>query len=280
MTMAPEAKYRTEQASRGEQDDGYAMGYSDIFMEMLMRRDAERNAAHLLPHLRPGMELLDLGCGPGGITAGLARAVYPGRVTGLDQNPQQLEMAEEHMARRGAGNVELVCGDALRMEFPRERFDAVHCHGFLMHSPAVQEQLAEIRRVLRPGGILASRDMDVAASFITPAALSHEIFGMLDQVVSLEQGDPMRGRRLKSLLVNAGFQEVRAGQSADCFDTRDEVEFLAAFLMDWALSPEFIRMTGHSAGELARWREQVTLWAQDPGAIGVFQFGHALGSNP
>ena len=148
----------------------YTMGYSDIFLRLLRRRTAARNAAHLLPLLRPGMNLLDLGCGHGSITLGLAQAVYPGTVTGVNLNPEQVEMARRSAAERRVENARFVSGDALDLPFPDNSLDAVHCHGFLMHSPRIRAQLAEIVRVLKPGGILGSRDMDVPASFIAPAS--------------------------------------------------------------------------------------------------------------
>lgn len=45
----------------------YAMRYSDDFQKLLRRRNAQTSAAHLLPHLEPGMRVLDFGCGPGTI---------------------------------------------------------------------------------------------------------------------------------------------------------------------------------------------------------------------
>ena len=103
----------------------YGMGYSNLFMELLERRSAARNAAHLLPLLRPGMEILDLGCGPGLITLGLARAVYPGRATGLDQDGEQVGTAR---ANARLEDVENVCfvprgvpGPALSQRLPGRR---------------------------------------------------------------------------------------------------------------------------------------------------------------
>ena len=82
-------EHPTNVLERPPEREAYAMGYSDIFLKLLRRRSAGRNAAHLIPLLQPGMDLLDLGCGPGSITLGLAQAVWPGEVTGLDQNPEQ-----------------------------------------------------------------------------------------------------------------------------------------------------------------------------------------------
>ena len=261
-------------------NDGYAMGYSNIFMEMLQQRSAPRNAAHLLPLLWPGMTLLDLGCGPGSITSGLAAAVDPGRAHGVDLNEEQLELARRQALEHGLENLEFHQSDALRLPFPDQHFDAVHCHGFLMHSPGIREQMAEILRVLKPSGILASRDMDVPTSFITPAALSHRIFEMLAEVMRREGGDPWMGRRLKVFFLNAGLVEVETGFNADHFTQPEEVEFLAEFLLEWGLSPEFMARTGSSPRDFDRWREQVERWSQHPGAVGCFHFGHAVGRKP
>ena len=143
----------TNTQSNGDRNNNYAMGYSDIFMEMLQRRSAPRNAGHLLPLLRPGMTLLDLGCGPGSITSGLAAAVHPGKTHGVDLNEEQLGLARRQAQELGLENLEFHQSNALRLPFPDQHFDAIHCHGFLMHSPCIKEQLAEILRVLKPRGI-------------------------------------------------------------------------------------------------------------------------------
>ena len=71
-----------------------------------------------MPLLRPGMDLLDLGCGPGSITLGLAQAVWPGEVTGLDQNQEQVELARRAAVENRALNARFVTGNALALPFP------------------------------------------------------------------------------------------------------------------------------------------------------------------
>ena len=263
-----------------DRNNSYAMGYSNIFMELLERRSAHRNAAHLLPHLLPGMTLLDLGCGPGSITTGLAKAVHPGRTHGVDLNEEQLGLARRRAQELGLKNLEFHQSNALRLPFPDHHFDAVHCHGFLMHSPCIKEQLTEILRVLKPRGILASRDMDVPTSFITPALLSHKIFGILAETIRREGGDPWMGRRLKVFFLNAGLEEVETGFGADYFTQPEDVEFLRKFLLEWGLSEEFMLKTGGSDLEFNQSREQVKRWSRHPGAVGCFHFGHAVGRKP
>ena len=270
-----------QEPSREGTRRNYAMGYSDTFMELLMRRSAARNAAHLMPHLEPGMTLLDLGCGPGSITVGLAEAVSPGRAWGLDMDEEQLQAARRLAENLEINNLEFNPGDALRLPFEDDSLDVVHCHGFLMHSPRIREQMREILRVLRSGGILSSRDMDVPTSFISPTAPDNRgMWEMLARVVRQEGGDPTMGSHLKAIFLNAGLTDVRAGFAADSYTSPDEVEFLAEFLTRWGLSEEFRVRTGHSEEEFQEWQRQVERWRRRHGAVGCFHFGHALGRKP
>ena len=71
----------------------YSMGYSDEFRQLLDRRKAETHASHLLPHLKSEMRILDFGCGHGTISLGLAEAVAPGELHGIDMEESQIEIA-------------------------------------------------------------------------------------------------------------------------------------------------------------------------------------------
>ena len=141
----------------GHSQRNHGMGHSQTFTELLERRNSGNAAHHLLPHLRAGMTILDLGCSPSSITGGLAQAVHPGRVWGVDFNQEQLQQAQGQANALGLENLRFLKADGINLPFPDNSFDAVHCHGFLMHSPRIREQMKEILRVLRPGGILETR---------------------------------------------------------------------------------------------------------------------------
>ena len=274
-------EHPTNVLERPPERETYAMGYSDIFLQLLRRRSATRQAAHLMPLLQPGMDLLDLGCGPGSITLGLAQAVWPGEVTGLDQNQEQVELARRTAVDARTFNARFVTGNALALPFPDSSLDAVHCHGFLMHSPRIKEQLTEIVRVLKPGGILASRDMDVPSSFIAPAHESNRgMWKMLGEVIQRNGGNPWMGRQLKTFFINAGLEDVEPGYGADFFESPEEVAFLEKFLLEWALSQEFTEKNSETEENFNRWREQVRRWSKRQGAVGCFHFGHAVGRKP
>ena len=148
----------------------YTMGYSEEFRQLLNRRSAETHAKHLLPHLKPGLRVLDFGCGPGTITVGLAKAVEPGEVHGIDMAESQINLARSAAEAGGHTNVTFHVGSVLELPFEDNSFDAAHCHAVLMHIPDTQAALAEVKRVLKPGGIVASRETIVASSFLEPSS--------------------------------------------------------------------------------------------------------------
>src|ERR1700738_812525 len=79
----------------------YTHGHHESVLRSHTWRTAENSAAYLLPELRPGMSVLDVGGGPGTIAAALARLVAPGRVVAVDSAPAILEQAAAHAAEAG-----------------------------------------------------------------------------------------------------------------------------------------------------------------------------------
>ena len=127
-------------------------------------RTADHQAAFLLPHLRSGMRLLDLGSGPGTITVGLAQVVAPGRVTGVDHDRVHVVQARERAVGAGAINLTYQVGDVRTLPFPDASFDVAFENNVFMHlAPDALQAVHEARRVLVPGGLLAARDVDAGS---------------------------------------------------------------------------------------------------------------------
>src|ERR1700728_790445 len=104
----------------------YTHGHHESVLRGHRVRTAENSAGYLVPHLRPGLSVLDVGCGPGTITVDLARLVAAGRVIGLDASPDVIAQAESHAAERGADNVSLEVGDLFDLQYDDAAFDVVH----------------------------------------------------------------------------------------------------------------------------------------------------------
>lgn len=113
----------------------------------------------LMDLLRPrGTErLLDVGCGSGLILLATAERLPGGAAIGLDLSPGMVASARRAAAERGLGNVRTLVADAQRLPFRAGRFDLAMANHTLFHVPDIDAALAELRRVLRPGGwLLAS----------------------------------------------------------------------------------------------------------------------------
>ena len=266
-----------------DQASNYTMGYSEEFRQLLNRRSMETHAGYLLPYLKPGLRVLDFGCGPGTITVGLAGAVDPGEVHGIDMEESQIELARAAAAAGGHDNAAFHVGDVTSLPFEDDFFDVAHCHAVLMHVPNTDATLSEVKRVLKPGGIIASRETVVASSFAEPSTDTLRggwtVFGNL---ISANGGHPQMGRELKSRLVEAGFTDIQASASFDVFSSSEDVAFLHGFIMDWFFMPRVIEAaTAYGLAtheQFEEWRVALEEWKGHAGAVGAIAFGEAIGT--
>ena len=138
----------------------YTYGHTPAVVGVHAARSAQKEAAFFLPHLATGMRLLDVGCGPGSITLGIAAAVAPGEVIGVDMSEAVLEQARAAAYEAGIGNVTFQQANATALPYEDDSFDAVFAHTLLEHIPHPHNALQEMRRVLKPGGLIGLRDCD------------------------------------------------------------------------------------------------------------------------
>ncbi len=138
----------------------YTHGHHESVLRSHRWRTAENSAAYLLPALTPDARLLDVGCGPGTITADLATRV--GSVTAVETAPEALDAARAVAAERGLA-IDFAVEDVHALSFADDSFDVVHAHQVLQHVADPVGALREMARVCRPGGIVAARDSDYAA---------------------------------------------------------------------------------------------------------------------
>src|SRR5579859_1073947 len=145
----------------GGMPEVYTHGHHESVLRSHKWRTAENSAAYLLPHLAPDAEVLDVGCGPGTITADLAARVPRGHVTGIDAAQEIIEQARGAVGDRA--NLDFATGDVYALDYPDGSFDVVHAHQVLQHLGDPVRALLEMRRVTRPGGLIAARDVDYGA---------------------------------------------------------------------------------------------------------------------
>src|SRR5215471_21044079 len=111
----------------------YTHGHAPAVVQQHAQRTADEAAAFLLPELEPGMTLLDVGCGPGSITRGLAERVAPGQVVGVDLSRETLAAARQDAAARGLTNLQYEEGSVYRLSHAEGSFDVVYAHQVIQH---------------------------------------------------------------------------------------------------------------------------------------------------
>ena len=155
------------------------------------------------------MGLLDVGCGPGTLTADLAAAVAPGRTVGIDRERSVLDEAAAV-----APSVEFKQDDVYDMSFDDGSFDVVHAHQVLQHLSRPLEALIEMRRVLKAGGTLAVRDAVYGSFAWYPDDERLDRWRTVYRSVCERNGaDCDTGRKLPALVRAAGFRDLEVSSS-------------------------------------------------------------------
>jgi ubiquinone/menaquinone biosynthesis C-methylase UbiE len=202
-------------------EDTYTHGHQEPVLRSHRWRTAENSAGYLLRELWPGMQLLDVGCGPGTITVDLARLVSPGLVVGIDHSSEAVDEARKQ-ATDELGAVDFQTGNVYELDFEDESFDVVHAHQVLQHLSDPVRALIEMRRVLRPGGILAVRDSDYAGFIWAPEDRRMDRWlELYHHVSSRNRAEADAGRHLPAWVRMAGFSNLKVTSSVWSFADSD-----------------------------------------------------------
>ncbi len=203
--------------------DVYTHGHHESVVRAHAARTAANSAAFVIPHLTPGTSVLDVGCGPGSITLDFAALVAPAAVVGLDRSPEVIAQASALASERGINNVTFTTGDLYSLDIADGTFDVVHAHQVLQHLTDPVAALREMRRVARPGGIVAVREADFhAMSWYPEVPELDEWMALYQQVARRNAAEPDAGRRLVSWTQAAGFSDVAPTSSNWLYATNQQ----------------------------------------------------------
>ncbi len=233
----------------------YTHGHSESVLRSHRSRTAANSAAYLLPHLHRGQRLLDVGAGPGTITADLA---------GLVAEVVALEVNEEAAAitRAGAPGTDVRVGDVHALPFDDGEFDVVHAHQVLQHVAEPVTALREMARVTRAGGVVAARDADYATFAWWPRLPELDRWlELYDDAARANGGEPDAGRRLLSWAHAAGLADVTASSSTWCYATPGTREWWGGMwaerIVDSALAEQLVREGRATADDADRHRRRL-----------------------
>lgn len=273
--------------NRPSSGPGYVHGHHASVLAAHGIRTAANSAAYLLPHLRPGMHILDVGCGPGTITLDLAAAVATADsssrplVVGVDNAPPAIEAARAEAARRGDVSTRFETADVARLPYEGGSFDAVHAHQVLQHLVDPVGALVEMARTVAPGGLIAVRDCDYGSMRWWPDHPGLDAWR--DLYRALTQAHRVHcdaGRRLRGWARRAGLAEITVSASCWWYADEQETTWWADTWARRALESSFAQQARDLGladdAQLARiagaWRE----WGADPDAYFTMTHGEIL----
>ena len=260
----------------------YTHGHAPAVVRQHAQRTADEAAAFLLPELRAGMRILDVGCGPGSITRGLAERVAPGSVVGVDVSRDTLAAARREAAARGPDNLHYEEGSVYALPFPDASFDVAYAHQVLQHLRERGAALREMLRVVKPAGLVAVRDVDWG----TVAYWPHDPW--IDRFVEVHHrtwrqngGEPQMGRQLRALFNAAGVTDLRITASVWCYATPAEtIEWGDSYADRLLTSPMGERAVEYgyaSRADVEAMAAAFRAWARHPDALWAFIHVAALG---
>lgn len=249
----------------------YTHGHHESVLRSHRWRTAENSAAYLLDSLKPHMKILDVGCGPGTITADLAARVPAGEVLGIDTAPAIIEQARELAEELELSNLRFATGDVYALDYPDDTFCVVHAHQVLQHLADPVRALEEMRRVCKPAGYIAFRDADYGGMGWYPRLPGLDDWvDLYRRVARANGGDPDAGRRLHSWARAVELEDVAVSSATWYFATQEERAWWSSLWAERTVASSYAAMAvdgGHATtAELERiadtWRE----WAAADGA--------------
>ena len=263
--------------------DRYTHGHHESVLRSHRWRTVENSAAFAMPYLRDGISLLDVGCGPGTITADLASRIPAGEVVGVDLPSDVIDAAQREFG--ATANLRFEVGDVYALQFAADSFDLVYAHQVLQHLGDPVAALREMLRVLRPGGHVAVRDSDYGAFLWSPydPRLSRwmEIY---HQVTQRNGAEADAGRYLHRWVRTAGFEQLQVSSSNWTFQNAEDRTWWGGLWSDRVRESEYARqsveygLTTHS--ELEGIGEAFLQWAADPDALFIVVHCEVVATKP
>lgn len=255
------------------------------FEELLTSRSAAVYADFLAPHLAADAHVLDVGCGPGSISMGLAPRV--GHITGVDPDDAEFMDARAYAERHGVQNIEFRVGSIYSLDFPDDHFDACLAHSMFETLDRPIDGLREIMRTLKPGAVVGVASVEYGGLILTGPSepLLRRFYDIRLRLWQIEgTADPYRGRTLRGLLGRAGFERVEGTTTSICYGTPERVR---SFGLDRAddCADEWYRTGAMEHGlatsdDVDDMERAWLAWSESPDAYASFSWCRAIGFTP
>ena len=260
----------------------YTFTGSAAARDLFNQRTVERDASLVAPHLRPGMSLVDFGCGAGSLTCGFASLVAPGEVLGVDMSEDAIGRARALAEQAGLANVRFSVADISELDLPPESFDVAHFSGVLMYLREPERALQLAFRSLKPGGLVAACESYRAGDWAAGPNAESVMFvaRLLHDENQARGGDPLIGGRLRALVRKARFERVvgKPGYAAAFSDVRSVGGAICGLLSGGSRSVPIRR--GITEERCDQLMHEISIWAESEDSISAFAEYAVIGWKP
>ena len=262
--------------------EGYIFGYSPAAVALMGFRTAESHAAFFLRELKPEMALIDVGCGPGSITLGLARAVHPGPAVGIELDLEQTREVAAQTQVEGL-NLSFEQGDIYDLPYSDHSFDAVFLSAVVGNVRRPVDGFREVLRVLRPGGLIGVKEFDHGGNLVFPEPeYIRKVNELASRLRSRNGHDPDSGRKVSSYLDAAGFERVQARAVFENLPPAPGIQGspLIESIVREEWGPKFVELGWASQEEIDQWIEQSAAYVRSGNEFAALAWIEALAYKP
>jgi SAM-dependent methyltransferase len=255
------------------------------FEDLMRTRSAAEYADFVLPSIGREDRVVDVGCGPGSITVGLAQVAR--RVTGVDVDDAGFADARAYAARHEMANVDFVEGSIYELPFPDASVEACTLFSMMETLDEPLAGLAEVRRIVKPRGLVGASSIEYGGLILhgPDEPLLRRFYELRLQLWDA-QGDVHheRGRELRGLLLAAGFEDVEATLRYFSYGTEERVRTFglgrAADCRDAWYVEGIVERGLADQEEIDALEHAWVRWAESPDAFAAFAWGRVIGRRP
>ncbi|CCE72999.1 Piso0_000008 [Millerozyma farinosa CBS 7064] len=247
----------------------YSKGYRKEVSDSHSWRNVENSLSFMVQYIKESSNVLDVGCGPGSITVDIASRVPKGHVTGIDTFEELISQGQQKASDLKQENVFFRVASATSLPFEDNSFDVVVAHQVLVHLADPEAAFREMRRVVKPDGVVCCKDGELDSVFVSPMILEPPIKYYFLNKATGAHTSTKGGSRNKAIALDCGFsvENVKLSCSTWCFSSDDE----RVWFTD--LQRKRISCISSSGGDefskteiMDAWDE----WARNPNALLIF----------
>ena len=258
--------------------DVYSHGHHESVLRSHKWRTVSNSAEYLRKHLVKGISVLDVGCGPGNLTADIAELVHPSAVVGIDIAGDVIEMAKADFASR---SISFEVADIYSLNYPDDSFDVVHAHQVLQHLGNPLAALHEMKRVVKKTGLVAVRDSDYGQMTWGPEdAMLDRWLDLYQQIARRNGAEPNAGRHLEDWVRSVGFDEVYVSSSEWNFVSDEDRNWWGNIWADRVIQSQFavqgMKYGLTTSSELEEISHAFRRWAENPTGNFVVKHGEVI----